>query len=330
MVRRLRALWAATLCLLVVNPAWAEAPISEEARVHFNAGVNLLQDPDGARYEEAYRAFRRAYAVSPSWKILGNLGISAMKLERDGEAIDAFKGYLAEGGDQLEAEDRAQFQRDLATLEAGVVQVVLESNPAGAIVLDERFSATGSAIENTYGPLSATTPLRLRAGRHRFTARIAGRTDSVWEVVLSPKEGQAHRFELGSAAAEPSQSSARATGTSPLRVASYLAMGVGVVGLSAGGLFALSAKNKYDQGNELCGEPGICSLTQADADRRLRLGEDGDRAKTLSLVGFAIGCLGVAAGVTLFVVSSSHPKEQAARRIEAFAGLSAVGVRGSF
>ncbi len=56
-------------------------PINDEARNHFNAGVNLIQDPDGPRYEEAYREFKAAYAAAPSWKILGNLGIAAMKLE---------------------------------------------------------------------------------------------------------------------------------------------------------------------------------------------------------------------------------------------------------
>ncbi len=68
-----------------------EVEISERARGHFTAGVNLLQDPDGARYEEAYREFKAAYAESPSWKILGNLGLASMKLERDGEAIEAYQ-----------------------------------------------------------------------------------------------------------------------------------------------------------------------------------------------------------------------------------------------
>jgi len=41
----------------------ADAPITDEARTHFSAGVNLLRDPDGARYEEAYREFKAAYAA---------------------------------------------------------------------------------------------------------------------------------------------------------------------------------------------------------------------------------------------------------------------------
>ena len=105
------------LVLAVAAPALAgDVPITDAARKHFSAGVNFMQDPDGARYEEAYREFKAAYAESPSWKILGNLGICAMKLERDGEAIDAYKKYLQGGGTQLGAAERAQFSRDLSTL----------------------------------------------------------------------------------------------------------------------------------------------------------------------------------------------------------------------
>src|SRR5678815_3697575 len=60
----------------------ADAEISPQARAHFRAGVNFLDDPDGARYGEAYREFKAAYALSPSWKIIGNIGLTAMKLER--------------------------------------------------------------------------------------------------------------------------------------------------------------------------------------------------------------------------------------------------------
>src|SRR5579859_5544266 len=96
----------------------ADAPITDEARTHFAAGVNLLRDPDGARYEEAYREFKAAYAASPSYKILGNLGLCAMKLERDGEAIDAYSNYLARASD-LDPSEAKQVTTDLQTLRTG-------------------------------------------------------------------------------------------------------------------------------------------------------------------------------------------------------------------
>src|SRR5690348_16782755 len=108
MFKRLGFGLVCSACLLA-TPAFAEVQITEAARQHFKAGVNFMQDPDGARYEEAYREFTAAYAASPSWKILGNLGIAAMKLERDGEAIDAMEKYLMEGGKELPTDERDQF-----------------------------------------------------------------------------------------------------------------------------------------------------------------------------------------------------------------------------
>jgi len=318
-------------------------------RAHFTAGVNLLQDPDGARYEEAYTEFKTAYAASPSWKILGNLGISAMKLERDGEAVDAYKKYLSEGGKQIEAGERAQFQRDLATLEAGVVRVTLDSDPPGARIEDERFPASGNAIRNEYA-VRGPTQIGVRAGRHRLTAKLAGHADLVWEVELSPRQQESHTFKLTEtatpAAAAPTPAVApvpvtaavdtgSAKAANGMRIGAYVALGVGVVGLGAGTIFGLSAKSKYKQANDIsndnenCPASGPCELAAPLFDKREQLGKDGDSAKTLSLVGFIAGGVGVAAGVTLFVLSNK--KEQpATAKVEPYLGIGQLGVRGSF
>ena len=337
------------LTLATLPALAADVAINEEARAHFTAGVNLLQDPDGARYEEAYREFKAAYAASPSWKILGNLGISAMKLERDGEAIDAYKKYLAEGGKQVEADERAQFQRDLATLEAGVVRLTLDSDPPGAVIEDERFPTSGNAIRNAYatsGPLQ----IGVRAGRHRFTAKLAGRPDAVWEVELSPRQQQSYVFKFAEAStaapavapttAAPAQpgavsvDSGAAKGMSGMRIGSYVAFGVGVVGLGAGTLFAMQAKGKYQDANDIstreCGAGnGDCELGDAYPAWK-NASDDADSAKTLSLVGFIVGGVGVATGVTLFVLSSGKKEQPAAAKVEPYLGVGALGVRGSF
>lgn len=337
------------VCFVSANALAADVVINDDARAHFTAGVNLLQDPDGARYEEAYVEFKTAYAASPSWKILGNLGISAMKLERDGEAIDAYKKYLSEGGKQIEAGERAQFQRDLATLEAGVVRLTLDSDPPGARIEDERFPASGNAIRNEYA-VSGPTQIGVRAGRHRFTAKLAGHADMVWEVALSPRQQESHTFKLTEtvaptpvvtpplapaplpATAAVDTSSAKGNG---MRIGAYVALGVGVVGLGAGTIFGLSAKNKYAEANDItndhenCPPSGPCELPAPLFDQREQLGKDGDSAKTLSLVGFIVGGVGVATGVTLFVLSNK--KEQpAAAKVEPYLGIGHLGVRGSF
>ncbi len=326
----------------------ADVVISDDARAHFSAGVNLLQDPDGARYEEAYREFKAAYAAAPSWKILGNLGICAMKLERDGEAIEAYKKYLAEGGKQVDSEERAQFARDLATLEAGVVRLTLESDPPGATIIDERFPVTGSAVRNGY-TLHGPVQIGVRAGRHRFTARLAGHVDQVWEVELSPKQQESHVFKLPEVAPAAPVTAPVATAAPPpgplasdtselpasngMRIGAYVALGVGVVGVGAGTIFGLGAKSKYEDANELtrnnCPDSGPCELEPALFDKREQLGKDGDRSKTLSLVGFIVGGAGVATGITLFVLSSKKEQPTAAK-VEPYLSLGELGMRGSF
>ncbi len=311
-----------------------EVPISAEARAHFEAGVNLLQDPDGARPEEAYREFKAAYAASPSWKILGNLAITAQKLERDGEALAAYRRYLAEAGAELDADERAQVERDIATLNAGVVELRLDAQ--GGSVVDERFTASGAVVHNAYTAEELAQPIGVRAGRHRFTAKRAGARDTVWEVNLAPKQSTSHRFELepeskpGSAAAE-SEPVAAAPPPAPsrdgMRIAAYAALGVGAVGLGVGTIFGLKSRSEYDAGNELC--PSFpCRLTEAENAKRLEHGEAGDAAKTLSIVGFAAGGVGLAAGVTLFVLSGRSKAEAA--RVEPYVGWGAAGVRGVF
>src|SRR5687768_2077001 len=152
---KLKAWWLGVALFFGASTLYAqEVEITEKARAHFRAGVNYMQDPDGARYEEAYREFRAAYAESASWKILGNLGISAMKLERDGEAIEAFKKYLEQGKRELDRSERDQFQRDLAALETSVVWVTFRSVPEGATLTDERVAVSGNSTVNRYAPLA--------------------------------------------------------------------------------------------------------------------------------------------------------------------------------
>ncbi len=330
-------LLATLLATLAPRAHAADVPINDEARAHFNAGVNLLQDPDGPRYEEAYREFKAAYAAAPSWKILGNLGIAAMKLERDGEAIEAFEKYLAEGGGQLDPDEKAQVERDLTTLASGVVRLTLSSDPPGAQLLDERFPATGNVIQNSYGPLDSSTVIGLHPGRHRITARLPGKKETVWEVELSPKQHQSYVFELEDAASTTAgprpESATLSTADAPrgngLRIGSYIALGVSVVGVGAGTFFALSAKKNYDDGNDLC--PSFpCELTSDQAEDRKDFGEKGDTAKTLSLVSFIVGGVGLGTGVTLFVLSNKKQEQPQQARVEPFLGLGSAGVRGSF
>jgi hypothetical protein len=222
----------------------ADAPITDEARTHFAAGVNLLRDPDGARYEEAYREFKTAYASSPSYKILGNLGLCAMKLERDGEAIEAYTNYLAHSS-ELDPMEAKQVSTDLQTLRAGVVKLNVVIEPAGAMINDVRVPVRGERIANQYGPVSGALPIGVRAGHHVMTIRAAGMEDAVWEFDAPPGAADTKRFSLRKAgiadAAQPAKEVAQAGRPVPsgvyvgLAATGALAIGGVVTGLMASG-----------------------------------------------------------------------------------------------
>jgi len=122
------------------TPAAPAPPPSEalqNARLHFVAGVNLLRDPAKPRYEEAYREFKTAYALSPAAQILGNLGLCAMMLERDSEAIQAYEDYL-KGMLEVAPSEKEQIECDLQTLKLGLVRVAFTSNVPETTIIDKR------------------------------------------------------------------------------------------------------------------------------------------------------------------------------------------------
>jgi hypothetical protein len=218
--------------------------ITDAARKLFATGVALLEDPDGARHEGAYRAFKAAYAESPSPKILYNLGLTAMKLERDAEAIEAFATYLEKTPD-MPPNRRTQLQRDLVTLKGTVGTLALTVKPAGASVMDERVANQGAAVVNRYGPFEDSNfELQIRAGIHKITMRLEGHVDQQIEVELTPGQKAERTIELQPVGGPSGDVAQRPVPTSTwvmLGLTGALAVGTGVSGglaLSKGGSFA--------------------------------------------------------------------------------------------
>lgn len=310
---------AVALCMAWSLAAGAAEPVkvSDRARQHFEAGVHFMQDPDGARYEEAHREFKAAYADSPSWKILGNLGIAAMKLERDGEAIEAFETYLAEGGTELDRAERAQFKRDLETLRTSVVWVTLRSLPPGASLTDERIPVSGSAVVNRYPELGEEMKLGLRSGHHRLTATLPGHEAAVWELDAQPGKTYDHSFELKPipTAPEPEPSSpvveaAPAPAMPPVEQPSPMPMGVyiglGVTGALAvgAGVTAILASGKQSEYQDI--------NDGSDPARAEELKESGETLNVVTdvLLGGALVAGGVTA-ILYFTRDRSEPSEVA-------------------
>ncbi len=284
--------------------AVAEDHGMSEARKHFQAGVNLLDDPDGARYEEAYHAFHKAFALSKSPKVLGNIGFCALKLERDGEAIDAYTTYLRESRD-VDPRERAQIERDLATLSSTVATFkVVVRKPADSFVLvDTRIQTRGAPVVNTYTFEDGETTLRLRPGRHSLKVKTNDGESRPYDVTVEPGSRLSHEFTFAPPA------SPAATREGPRSSPSYAGpIFLGVVGLAAlgtGTVTGLLARANTDTIESRC--PNDVCPTGYDLDGAR------SNAKTLATVADAsfIGggvALGGAILWALLTPSSSAPR----------------------
>src|SRR4051812_6645469 len=213
--------------------------ISEEARTHFAAGVALLQDPEGEKVEEAYREFQRAYDISSSPKILGNLGFCAMRLERDGEAIDAYSRYLRDVPN-IDADERAQIVRDLQTLTVGVARLTIQTDKPGVRLIDVRTPTRGERITNVYGPVDGKIDIGVRPGHHLITAKLADHEDATWEVDAFAASRDKYAFTMRPrVVAVPAGPEARGTNVAP-----WILMGVGGAMLVTGAITGIVALDK--------------------------------------------------------------------------------------
>jgi hypothetical protein len=295
-----------SLSLSIASSALAQQP-EDEARAHFTAGVNLLQDPSRPRYDEAYAEFKQAYAIKPAPTILGNMALCALKLERDQEAIDLYTKYLTESPN-LDPSEKAQIERDVTTLKTGLAKVSVTSNPEGAVIQDVRIPSTGESITNIYGPITGATPteIGIRRGHHVMKARWPGGAEQVWE--LDVNGGEAHVFEKPVEAVNPAAQPAteqpvvpqqEAAPERPIPKSVYIA-GLTTAALGAAtvvtGILAVNTRSRYDRAND--------GSDPAEAQDLRSSGKTLNVVSDVLLVGTIIGA---AATVYFYVTRPSVP-----------------------
>jgi hypothetical protein len=339
------AAWlCAALCLSSVRPA---AAATDEEKAGARAAATQGQAAfENKRWAEALDLFTRAESLVHSPV---HLLYKARALVQLGQLVKARETYLSLTREEstssspavLKArEDAAKEEAALAPRLANLIVKVDGPGAAEAsVVMDgvkvppalvgvarpadpgqHTLQATGNGVESDPQTISlkegaaATVTLQLKS-----TAAVA--------LVVPPGATEPAPAPASTAAADTSSGGQSNNG---LRTASYVAFGVGIVGIATGTVFALKANSKYSDGNALCNGNDPCELSQDDAARREQLGKDGDSAKTISIIGFVAGGVGVAAGTTLFILSGKKQNEQARAGVHPWIGLGSVGLNGRF
>jgi hypothetical protein len=292
--------------------AWAGDTLTSAAQKHFDAGVAYVDDPSGPKWDDALKEFRAAYAESSSWKLLHNIGLSALNLERDGEAIEAFTEYLARASAAgAVVKQRKQMEKDIATLTASLVRINVEVEPPEAMLIDERRNAKGVLLVNEYEIKNGKASLGLHPGLHKITVQAPGCVTAEWSINAGPDSTHTRQFKLKSqnetepavpavapekptvAVSEPPKATEH-----PSRTGMYIglaATGVFSVAATVAGIMTLSKQSDFDDAKQR----GDRSAAQSASDS----------GKTLALVtDISIGAAVISAGITGYLILSSLPK----------------------
>jgi hypothetical protein len=146
---------AISLCAF---PGRARADEATDAAGHFQSGLRHAQAGD---LNLAALEFQRAYAASPHYSVLYNLGQTYMLLGRPAEAVDAFQRYLEQGGENIDERRRRAVESSILFQSKRLGELAITIEPKEARVeLDGELVAPSSK------------PLSVAAGRHGllFTA----------------------------------------------------------------------------------------------------------------------------------------------------------------
>jgi len=309
------------------------APVDEtalaEAKLHFENGNQLVQ-ANPPNYQDAHQQYLLAYEKSGHrWTILGNLAFCALNLERDGEALAYYEAYLEQGGDEIEASERASIERELLLVKGNLATVELTSVEPGTKVTVRREGS--SAPAQLYPLGSGPAKLGLRAGTLQITASAGEKTET-WSVVLGAGDTKSFTFQFAPPAPEPAPAAAAAQAEpeaerrpSPLRTAGFITGGVGIAALIGGIVTGVLTMQMESDAQAQC----IGTICPEDAEEDFQAASD---MAMLTNVLFISGGVLTATGVTLVIVGGKKGSRESARSLRLtphvspiFAGLSAQG-----
>jgi tetratricopeptide (TPR) repeat protein len=190
----------ASILLLVLGP-WKLAAADEErdaARSHYARGLDLAAH---GGYEAALQEFNEAYAISPQFAVLYNIGQAQVALGHPMEAIETFSEYLQDSQDRVPRTRRQQVKALIAFLESRLGELSVTTDRPNA-----RVSVDGRVVGST--PLRK--PIRVAPGTHKISAALEGAPSLVRIVTVGEAEHQTVALELPAPSAKAAAEAARA------------------------------------------------------------------------------------------------------------------------
>jgi hypothetical protein len=332
MTIRVAALALGLVVCAVCGLSAAQDSDTERAQAAFQKGKQAYQNGD---YGEAAAAFRQAYEIKPTWKVLYNIAQCEALAKRHGLAFEAFQKYLSQGGDDISTERRDEVLAEIDRLQrmVGSVEVVA---PDGATVGIDGFDRGETPLPGR---------LKVAAGvKHQVRVELAGEVLVERSVLVS--SGETIKVEVSdqsdmsdgsdeesdvsdgsdeeSDVSDGSDLSSDVSDTSPVSTWGWVTLGLGGALLVGGGVTGGMAMSLDDELSEPCGDGGCPPSKHEDLDKR-------DALAITTNVLLAVGGTAVVAGVLMLTVFDGDEDEvDVGLAPAAGSGFAGVTVTGRF
>ncbi|MCU0687564.1 MAG: PEGA domain-containing protein, partial [Polyangiaceae bacterium] len=217
-----------------------EAPTDpvKQARVHYERCIELYSS---GSTEPALVECERAYELAPSHKILYNVGIISKALRDYAGALRNLEHYLAEGGDDVSSERRAEVERIIAQLSTMVATVDIQPNVDNAELYVDDVLVGKSPLRQ---------PVRVNPGRRKVSAAKAGYVPATKIVAAAMADSVRIHLTLSSLTTTAAPAATPSPPDNPWATRAWVGWGVtGLLAAGAGvtGALALNASHKLDQ-----------------------------------------------------------------------------------
>lgn len=314
--------------------AVAPSPKVKEATARFERGLALFDDGD---YDAALVEFIRAYDLSPTYKILYNIG----KIERVkndySSALAHFERYLQEGGTEIAADRRDEVQSEIKVLKDRVAEISIKANVDGAAVYVDGTPVCGARLVDPkcVGTTPLTSPVIVNPGTRKITATKRGYQNADTQVTVAGGDKNIVKLDLFDLKPRTED-----TGPRTRAIVAWSATGALAIGAGVFGVLTLNKKNQYDEDRDkvACQNQSV-STDLCNRDTLATLDSDKKDTKTFALVtDILTGAAVVAGGISIYLTvkaaeANTEPEQQTALRVRSLRVSAAPGgavLSGSF
>lgn len=303
---------------------------AKKATAFFTKGNDLLK---AKKYSLALDQFKQSYAAVPSpnshlyiARCLAALGDSRAAYIEFTKVIEEADARAAEDEKYAPTRDAAKVDREELVPKLAMVTVsVPQAGPNATVRIGAELvprEQWDKPIPFPPGNVDATLQIEGRPDVTQTLTLAAGEKKSI--VLTPPGAGDFKNLPGSDTAVAPPPPPPSPAKRSPLRPAAFVAGGVGVAGMVMFAVAGPMSLSTYASLEDQCG-----SRTRCPAGHESEIAT-GKTQQVVANVGAVIGAVGLAAGVTLFVLSLRQEKTESAPSAHIVISPSYAGLHGTF